>query len=411
MGMMSFAAPTSSSTTTTTTTRTTVLRVKRPRSVDPVPTLEFVKKKRARQETVDDIAEQLASSVTNISTSSLLPPSSNTLVWKRVETSLTEAATQKQCRKRSLKYVDATLNRIDPKRTKLALTLEKSKPLSPTAKRPKNVILDPTCRLIDQKMKQVQEGSSTLQQYLDFLERDERVRHATNKYLGWTLEDGSTVLHLAALWNNIEEARHILLKYPTVINVDAADISGQRAYQNATLAGNHQVAQVLEAFGADTEDYVYDVFQLVTEGGQEDEKDKGKANKTTVVELQGGVGYLNDDGELILEALCPEDYGYDSEQEIADDDVDSNAEDYEHNDYPEEVDEDEDDDDDSQPDSGFRHNRIHMSHGRVAVNNSVGHELEADAEYDAQYGLYDGSEDGDTQHFYAYDPDLDDDVR
>ncbi|KAI2513171.1 hypothetical protein MHU86_1209 [Fragilaria crotonensis] len=138
---------------------TTVLRIKRPRTVDPLPTLQFAKRKRARQETVDDLAQELASS--NLSP---LPFSSNTLTWKRIETSLSESATEKESRKRSLKFVDATLNRIDPKRPKLALTLEKS-PTSKTSLSPrpraKNAILDPTYRLIDQKMKQIQEGSST----------------------------------------------------------------------------------------------------------------------------------------------------------------------------------------------------------------------------------------------------------
>ena len=379
---------------------TTVLRIKRPRTVDPLPTLQFAKRKRARQETVDDLAEDLATS--NLSSS---PFSTNTLTWKRIETSLSEAATEKESRKRSLKYVDATLNRIDPKRQKLALTLEKS----PTSKnslsprpRAKNAILDPTYRLIDQKMKQIQEGSSTLQQYLDFLEHDERVMHDTNRFLSWTLPDGSNVLHLAALWNNVEEARYILMSYPKALCIDSANVNGQRPYQNAILAGNDQVAQLLVSFGADTHDYVYDVFQLVTEQEQEEQIDP------TYVELRGGVGYLNEHGELILETLCPEDYGHDSDDDFAqeDDDVDSNAEDHEHNDYP---DEESDEDYASDDAIGFRHDRVPMPVGRMAVNSSSYPDEDRDAEYDAQYGLYDGNDEGNTQHFYAYDPDLDDD--
>ena len=363
-----------------------------------MPTLQFAKRKRARQETVDDLAEELATA--KLTT---LPSSSNTLTWKRIETSLSEAATEKESRKRSLKYVDATLNRIDPKRQKLALTLEKATTkmsLSPRT-RPKNAILDPTYRLIDQKMAQIQEGSSTLQQYLDFLEHDKRVSHDTNRYLSWTLPDGSNVLHLAALWNNVEEARHILMSYPKALCIDATNVSGQRPYQNAILAGNDQVAQVLVSFGADTHDYVYDVFQLVTEQDEEEQ------NVPTCVELRNGVGYLNENGELILETFCPEDYSNDSDDDFAQDDadVDSNAEDHEQNDYP---DDESDEDDQSNDEVGFRHNRVHLPLGRVAMNSSPYPDEDADAEYDAQYGLYDGNDEGNTQHFYAYDPDLDD---
>ena len=378
---------------------TTVLRIKRPRTVDPLPTLQFAKRKRARQESVDDLAEELATA--NLSS---LPSSTSTstLTWKRIETSLSEAATEKESRKRSLKYVDATLNRIDPKRQKLALTLENSNKSLPPPKRPKNAILDPTHRLIDQKMMQIQEGSSTLQQYLDFLEHDERVSHDTNRYLSWTLPDGSNVLHLAALWNNVEQARHILMSYPNALCIDATNASGYRPYQNAILTGNDQVAQVLVSFGADTHDYVYDVFQLVTE------HDENEEDEPTCVELRNGVGYLNEHGELVLERLCPEDNNGDSDDDFAqdDDDVDSNAEDHEHNDYP---DEESDDDDDSNDDVGFRHNRAHLPLGRVAMSSSPYPDEDADAEYDAQYGLYDGNDEGNTQHFYAYDPDLDDD--
>lgn len=372
----------------------TVLRVKRLRTDDPVPTLQFARKKRARQETVDDIAAQLSES--NLTTTS------HNLIWKRVATSLTEVATEKRSSKRSCKYVDATLNRIDPKRQRLALTLEKSTiSSSPVAKkRPKNAILDPTSRLIDEKMKQVQEGSATLFSFLDFLQQDERLKHDPHRYLGSTLADGSNVLHLAALWNSVEEARYILLTYPSAVSVNAADASGQRPYQAAQLSGNDQVAEVLAAFGADMDDYVYDVFHLAT--NEEEEKE------ATVVELRGGVGYLNEFGELILEALCPEDFGHDSEDEQADDDEDSNAEDYETNDYPEEED---DDDDDSDQDEGFRHNQVYTPHGpNVAISKGGVYKDDGDAEYDAQYGLYNGAGAGtNTQRFYAYDPEYDDD--
>lgn len=373
----------------------TILRVKRPRSVDPVSTLQFSGKKRAR--TVNDIAEQLAtSSLANTNATTTGP-----LVWKRVET------TEKQSNKRSLKVVEATLDNLvtdnkSSKRQRLALTLQQTPAPGPSPKSKRNVILDPISRLVNEKMASVEEGSATLQQFLDFCEQDERVRHDPAEYLSRATKLGnSNVLHLAALWNGVEEARHVLLRYPALLSnlLDAVDASGQRPYQVATMAGNEQVAQVLEAFGADTHDYVYDVFELAP---TEEDQD----TKATHVELRGGVGYLNEHGELILEALCPEDYGIDSDESVNqdDDDVDSNAEDHEFNDYPEEEDSDSDGGDDPE----FRHNAVFLPHGGTVpvVTNDRAYPDDGDAEYDAQYGLYNGEAENDERH-YAYDSEHD----
>ena len=227
--------------------------------------------------------------------------------------------------------------------------------------------------------------------------------HDTKKYLSWTLPDGSNVLHLAAMWNNVEEARYILMNYPKALTIDALDTSGHRPYQYAVLAGNDQMAQLFLAFGADAVDYVYDVFELVTARKEEMEQ------PPTCVELRGGVGYLDENGELILETQCPEDYVNDSDDDFGNlgDDVDSNAEDYEFNDYPEEPSEDEMEDYDSDRDVGFRHERIHMPLGSMGLSHTKFHQDESDAEFDAQYGLYDGHDEGNTQRRYAYDPNYD----
>jgi hypothetical protein len=398
-------------------TKPTILRVKRPRSVDSVPTLEFSGKKRARTNNVQDLADQLA----NVSWNNTAKPAKASLIWKRVGTS--DSAPNK----RSFKYVDATLNPIGDnndasKKQRLALTLEQPGAVaSPAAKssprKSKNAILDPISRLITENMKKVQDGSATLANYISFLEQDERVRHDPAHYLTFSLQDGTNVLHLVALWNCVEEARHVLLKYPSIAPLILN--SGEQApYQMAIMAGHDQVAAVLEAFGADTHDYVYDVFELVT--------DVAKESSNTVVELHGGVGYLNEHGELILEAHCPEDYEQDSEPDDNDDDVDSNAEDYEFNDYPEEEDDDDENSDADDDNVGFRHYNtnntnavpVYMPHEETAPvvtappPTAVVNDADA-AEYDAQYGLYSGNDEGDddgggTQRFYAYDPEYDD---
>jgi Transcription factor Iwr1 len=372
----------------------TVLRIKRSRSVDPLNSLQFLKQKRIYKESVGDIADRLASS--DISSTD-----TNILTWKRIETSLSQSKLENTRKKRSFKFVDATLSRLDPKKPKLALTLEKSSVISPSKhKKSKHIILDPTTRLVVQKMKEVQEGSVTLREYLEFLSIDERVCHEKVKLLSTTMPDGGNVLHLAALWNNVEEARLILQSYPRAISIHAVDESGNSPYQLSVLAGNDQISTLLEEFGADKEEYVYDVYQLVTD------EEEGQKN-SELVELHGGVGYLNEHGELILESLCPEDYAIDSEDEFPDDDVDSNDENNTFNDYPDEIDND-DESDDSNQSANFRHSRIHMNHELDQLRHLEFSEGLEDAEYDAQYGHYDGQLEYESPSFYAYDPDLDD---
>ena len=129
----------------------------------------------------------------------------------------------------------------------------------------------------------------------------------------------------------------------------------------------------------------------MTDNGDEQEEEP------TNVELRGGIGYWNENGDLILEAM--EEMQDDSSQ---DDEDDSNCEDHEGNDYPEEEEQFWDSEDEEEEIS-FRHRPIYMSQGaRVESRPTL---VDEDEEYDAQYDLYESSG---PQRVYAYDPEIDD---
>lgn len=399
--------------------RGVMLRVKRPRHVDSVSILQFNGKKRMRQNDLSELTD-LIDDLEHSATSAMKSKKrKNKLIWKRIEEK------QKLPAAKNNQYVDAELNHFTEegpsKRQRLALTLTSSaSPQNNKKKRQRNnTILDPLTRLVQDSLTQVRDGSSRLSQYINFLENDNRMQtEQAQKWIVMPLhDDNSNVLHLAALWNDVEACRHVLMQYQSDAILDAANADGQRPYQVAQAAGHEQVAQVLAAFGADTNDYVYDVFYL----SKEDEAAMDSANvpaaEPAMVELRGGVGYFDENGQLILEAMCPEDFTDEDaikqqNQVNNDDDVDSNAEDHEFNDYPEE--ENYSDDDEWQHESDFRHRPIYMPPG-THIGRYGGLVDDADeAAYDAQYGLHDGQQQvettaADDYRDYAYDPEYDDD--
>mmetsp|Transcript_14534 Transcript_14534/g.21437 ORF Transcript_14534/g.21437 Transcript_14534/m.21437 type:complete len:380 (+) Transcript_14534:61-1200(+) len=369
-----------------------LLRVKRLKNEDPVSLLQFSGKKRARKADVQDISEQLSSTnLKDISTSAL--------IWKRIDNGLKELEPEDKSgsclrstkSKRSHKFIDATLGPTDKKRRRL--TLQQSPTFASHRKEPKRVILDPLSRLVDENLKKAQVGSATLQNYLDFLEQDTRVSQEVHRYIGRSLDDGSNVLHIAALWNCVEQARHILLRFGSLVNIDEVDSSGHRPYQIAKLSGNDQVAEVIEAFGADTYDYEYDIFYL------SNQKEDAHTEEATMVELEGGIGYLTNEGELIFEA-CSDNNTDDSSAE-GDDDIDSNAEEHEDNDYPEEEEDESQSDDDSNEEW-----RVSFRNETATKKNGLDYNGEEDVYYDDEIDFY--SHEEEVRHDYAYDPHYDD---
>jgi hypothetical protein len=165
------------------------------------------------------------------------------------------------------------------------------------------------------------------------------------------------------LWNDVEVASEVL-QIPSLASTltEAVDGDGRTPYEVAQLSGHDSVCDVLEAFGGDTTNYVYDIFCL------EDQQDEAfyEEQEPTTVELTSGVGYWTPEGELILEA--PEkspaslDHVFDEDGEI-----DSNCEEYGGNDYPE----DEDWGEDFTSDQAHRHHRVDC-YGQDADYNDLG---------------------------------------
>jgi len=405
-------------------TTTTYLRVKRPRHVAPPSSLRVEglsddsnnNNKRARPNTVEQLAcllhqstyiqqqQQHTASNNNTATTS-------SAVWKRVES--TETTSQK----RSIHYVDAVLDNLNDekeedgprtKKRRLALTLvqdtKTNEPPQPPKPKKINVILDPRSRLVQERLQSVLSGDCTVAHYLNFISQDERLSDTPRVWLAWedVRNSAGNILHAAALQNDVEGASAVLSwNVPSVVK--AVDGNGQTPFQVAIAVGHDQVAQVLEltscventAQQEDDKDYVYDVFCL----DKDMKDDYEEEDEPTRVELRGGIGYWNEHGDLILEAL--EEMKEDSSQDN-DDEEDSNCEDYPGNDYPEEE-EAHFWDSDEEEEISFRHRPIYMSEGaRVESRPTL---VDEDEEYDAQYDLYEPS---DPQRLYAYDAELDD---
>lgn len=394
---------------------TTYLRVKRPRHVAPPSSLRVEglgdeNVKRARPNTVENLAHLLHQS-TYIQEQQQQQQQSSA-VWKRVETE------PPNTQKRSFRYVNAILDNVEEdqeegprtKRRRLALTLVHDETPQPAAvKQPpkKNVILDPLSRLVQESLQSVLSGERTVAQHLDFVTQDSRLCDTPRVWLAWedARNGAGNILHAAALTNEVQGASDIVSwNVPSLVT--SVDGNGQTPYQVAVAVGHTQVAQVLELSSGlgdnvqqqDDTDYVYDVFRLDKNMSDGSNDDDNEDEEPTSVELRGGIGYWNENGELILEALeeMQED---DSDNDV---DEDSNCEEHERNDYPEEE-ETQFWDSDEEEEISFRHRPIYMSQGDVRAESGP-QLIDEDEEYDAQYDLYEPSG---PQRVYAYDPELD----
>jgi hypothetical protein len=274
-------------------------------------------------------------------------------VWKRVLPDTDES-------QNSFRIVDAVLDggEVGPqtKRRKLTvietssntnLVLEKS-----TTKSKKRAlkVLDPLTRLVDDSLQQVHQGLKQISDHYCFIQTDPRLAHEFLKWVAWCHSSGGSLLHASAMWNDVEMVSDLMQLNPVL--ADSADGDDKTPYEVAQLSGHDSVCQVLEAFGGDSVNYVYDIFCLENEvNGEAEEACQEEPSTMTAVELIGGLGYWTDNGELILETN--EKYQNSVDENIGEDDIDSNCEDYDGNDYPEE------DDDDSWaegfgPDQGYR---------------------------------------------------------
>lgn len=399
----------------------TYLRVKRPRHVASLPYLcveglSEAGSKRSRPDTLDNLACLLHQS-TYIAAQQQQRRPAVSAVWKRVDVDCTDTAGSLNQKRR---FVDAVLDDIDdddyegprtkrPRRLALTLVRDVPHPAAVAAVAPfattatttvskKNVILDPLSRMVQESLQSVLSGERSVSQHLDMLSSDVRFSDKTRHWLQFTgTTTAGNILHISALCNDVGGALAVLAwEIPSLLQ--QVDADGQTPHQLAVAIGHSQVARVFEVHSGDDdreEDYVYDVFLL-----DKDMPDHDKEDTMTCVELRGGVGYWDEHGELILEAM--EDEG-DSDNDENDD---SNCEDYHGNDYPEEDDDEYwEEDDIVEVDETFRHRPVHMFGQDVQVSTKPPGESDDD-EYDTEYGLYEPSG---PQRQYAYDPDYESD--
>lgn len=270
-------------------------------------------------------------------------------VWKRLS--------MDQDKKRTYRIVDALLEEEgrETKRRKLTLleTSEREADFPSVVKVRRKMalkVLDPLSRSVDDSLQQAHQGTKMIREHYDFVTSNSSLMRDSIKWLAWCHSAGGNIMHACALWNDVEIAGELCQTREVSQLTEAVDGDGRTPYEVAQLSGHDSVCQVLEAFGGDTANYVYDIFCL-----EENEEDEYEEQPMTV-ELKGGVGYWTPEGELILEApgksLASLTHVFKDDEEI-----DSNCEEYGGNDYPEDEDWGEDDFAPDQ-DQGFRNHPV-----------------------------------------------------
>uniref|UniRef100_A0A7S3P7K4 Transcription factor Iwr1 domain-containing protein n=1 Tax=Amphora coffeiformis TaxID=265554 RepID=A0A7S3P7K4_9STRA len=294
-------------------------------------------------------------------------------VWRRVSSELEETAAE-ACR-----VVEAILSESDEeseqapsKRRRLTLVQPSTRSQTTDKMNPPTKhgfkILNPVERLVDDSLQAVAVGTITPRQYADFIWTDTRVSHQARKWLAWRNSEIGTLLHAAAMWNDAELTADLLrMDIPQL--AEALDGEGRTPFEVAELAGNETVQEVMECFGADTKNFVYDLYCLQDQVESElvEENDDENSDYQMACLLKNGMGYWNEYGELMLEREDEaQQNGMDDPEH---DDEDSNDEGWQGNDYPDEdawVDNNNDSDDE-----GLRRKSS-----------------EDDGEFDHAYGIY-----------------------
>ena len=236
---------------------------------------------------------------------------------------------------------------------------QKSSPVSSSSpakkKRSKALkVLDPLTRIVDDSLKEVLVGEKTVEFHYRQLTTDPRFTmrdpSAQIKWMSWSLDGGTNILHCCALWNDASTANELLQRFGGAparsALMESVDGDGRTPYEVAQLIGHSRVCEVLEVYGGDTSNYVYDIFYLDNDGlvkTRPSESDEGSGSDTIIdgpggimtAELTSGIGYWTPEGELILETAHDERRARSLSQET-EGDIDSNCEEYGGNDYPDE---------------------------------------------------------------------------
>jgi hypothetical protein len=393
------AGSAAASTNGTTTTRT-ILRIKRRRTETPIPCirLEGLVNNNNNASTADPYGEEEEGLLNN---NTAKRQRSSAVLWKRFDPSDGNPANDNgnggimgngRQREDGEKYriVDAMFlasegesgdgdeddnnnsNLRSTKRRKLTLldcsTIADGPPSNPKSpasspakkkKRSKALkVLDPLTRIVDDSLQEVLVGQKTIESHYRQLTSDPRFTmrnlESQTKWMTWSLDGGSNLMHCCALWNNASIANELLQRFAGSGSVrsalmEAVDGDDRTPYEIAQLIGHDRVCEVLEVYGGDTSNYVYDVFYLDNDGlvktrpnpdGVAGWDGDGSENSEegpgiTTAELTSGIGYWTPEGELVLETADHERRARSLSQET-EGDIDSNCEEYGGNDYPDE---------------------------------------------------------------------------
>mmetsp|Transcript_23694 Transcript_23694/g.65774 ORF Transcript_23694/g.65774 Transcript_23694/m.65774 type:complete len:538 (+) Transcript_23694:73-1686(+) len=260
-------------------------------------------------------------------------------------------------------------------------------------------VLDPWTRIVDESLRSVQQGDTTVESHFRQLTTDPRFTlqdvSKQKAWMSWSLqEDGTNILHCCALWNDPSVANEVLQYFSNQRHnrahysqlrselMEAVDADGRTPYEVAQMIGHVRVCEVLEIYGGDTSNFVYDMFYLdrpptysqnascanhcvTNPKNSSNTKHFSKdgtnnfntaklycdhdganivKNITLRAELSNGVAYCwTSEGELVFENYDDENEHWDDDQNDGDD-MDSNCEEYGANDYPDEDLYDDDDD-------------------------------------------------------------------
>ena len=245
-------------------------------------------------------------------------------------------------------------------------------------------VLNPVERLVDDSLLQVAAGTKTAAQHWQFCWQDPRLGSNSNNIdmILWCNLQVGNLLHCCALWNDVDTATAVVSRLPQMIA--AVDGEGRTPYQVAELSGHDQICSILAA----GDGFVFDVYCLDESSSGHDNLvpgtgtvDSDEAQIVTCCELQGGVGYWDDKGELVLEIPLDE---RDASDQHADDEEDSNSENWDGNDYPDNEDDNEDVFD--SPDETFRNCAVNLA----AIEDT-------EYSYDPSYGIYGGEPEYDEE--------------
>lgn len=273
-------------------------------------------------------------------------------IWRHVESTGPSPA--------NVQFIDAVLEDdeiVSSKRRRMSqkLTLVDNSVSSSfvpvqTTKKPSYKVLNPLERMVDDSLKKVIAGSKSAHEHWIWCRNDSNFLQDRAKYILW----GGTanLLHACALWNDTETASELLLWASAQGIVEtlthAVDAEGNIPYRTAQMVGHESVADVIASFGGD-DDYVYDVYCLDESAPDDDDSNLSSSAENTdqvkLCHLDGGVGYWDEKGELVVEFPAAETGFRPIEQD--DGDEDSNSENWDGNDYPDDEDSDDSDDDEN----------------------------------------------------------------